>query len=105
MDFIVNGQASGRMVRTLSVVDACTRERLALEADTSPGSGRVTRVLERSIDERGPDPSSLAYTQLVCVLNTEHSLREPYDQAHQEPGRSSAARGTAGSTPARVVTP
>lgn len=53
MDFIVDGLASGRMVRILSVVDAFTRECLALEADTSLGSGRVTRVLERLIDERG----------------------------------------------------
>ncbi len=53
MDFIVDGLASGRMVRILSVVDAYTRECLALEADTSLGSGRVTRVLERVIAERG----------------------------------------------------
>ena len=53
MDFIVDGLATGRMVRILSVVDVYTRECLALEADTSLGSGRVTRVLERLIDERG----------------------------------------------------
>ncbi len=53
MDFIVDGLASGRMVRILSVVDAYTRECLVLEADTSLGSGRVTRVLERVIAERG----------------------------------------------------
>ena len=53
MDFIVDGLATGRMVRILSVVDAYTRECLALEADISLGSGRVTRVLERVIAERG----------------------------------------------------
>ena len=53
MDFIVDGLANGRMVRILSVVDVFTRECLALEADTCLGSGRVTRVLERLIDERG----------------------------------------------------
>jgi putative transposase len=53
LDFIVDGLATGRMVRILSVVDAYTRECLALEADTSLGSGRVTRVLERLIGERG----------------------------------------------------
>ena len=53
MDFIVDGLATGRRVRILSVVDAYTRECLALEADTSLGSGRVTRVLERLIAERG----------------------------------------------------
>jgi putative transposase len=53
MDFITDGLATGRMVRIRSVVDAFTRECLALEADTSLGSGRVTRVLERLIGERG----------------------------------------------------
>ena len=53
MDFIVDGLATGRMLRILRVVDAYTRERLALEADTSMGSGRVTRVLEREIAEHG----------------------------------------------------
>jgi putative transposase len=53
MDFIVDGLATGRMVRILSVVDAYTRECLALEADTSLGSGRVTRVLDRVIGEHG----------------------------------------------------
>ncbi len=53
MDFIVDGLATGRMVRILSVVDAYTRECLALEADTSLGSSRVTRVLERLIHEHG----------------------------------------------------
>lgn len=52
MDFIVDGLANGRMVRILSVVDAFTRECLALEADTSLGSGRVTRALDRLIEER-----------------------------------------------------
>ena len=53
MDFIVDGLSTGRMVRILSVVDAFTRECLALEADSSLGSDRVTRVIERLIEERG----------------------------------------------------
>ena len=58
MDFIVDGLANGRMVRILSVVDAFTRECLALEADVSLGSGRVTRVLDEIITEHGR-PESL----------------------------------------------
>jgi hypothetical protein len=47
----------GRMVRILTLDDAYTRERLALEADFSMGSGRVTRVLKRAMAERGqPEP-------------------------------------------------
>ena len=53
MDFVVDGLATGRMVRILSVVDAYTRECLVLEADFSLGSGRVTRALEGVIAERG----------------------------------------------------
>ncbi len=53
MDFIVDGLATGRMVRVPSVVEVYTRECLALEADASLGSGRVTQVLERLIEERG----------------------------------------------------
>jgi putative transposase len=41
MDFIVDGLATGRMVRILSVVDAYKSECLALGADTSLGNGRV----------------------------------------------------------------
>jgi len=48
MDFIVDGLANGRMVRILSVVDAFTRECLALEPDVSLGSGRVTRCSMKS---------------------------------------------------------
>lgn len=39
------------MVRILGVVDAYTWECLNLEADTSVGSGRITRVLEPLIGE------------------------------------------------------
>ena len=38
---------------TVAQVDAFTRERLALETDTNQGSGRITRVLDRLIEERG----------------------------------------------------
>ncbi len=53
MDFVVDGLATGRIASILSVVDAYTRECVTLEADFSLGSGRVTRVLEQAIAERG----------------------------------------------------
>jgi hypothetical protein len=53
IDFIVDGLATGRMVRILSVVDGYTGECPALEADTRLGSGRVARMPERLIEERG----------------------------------------------------
>lgn len=53
LDFVHDATASGRAIRVLSVVDACTRECLALETDTSFASRRVTRVLEQIVSERG----------------------------------------------------
>ena len=53
LDFVHDAAESGRKFRALSVVDPYTRECLALEVDTSMGSRRVTRVLERIIAERG----------------------------------------------------
>ena len=53
LDFVQDAVECGRAIRVLSVVDACTRECLALEVDTSFASRRVTRVLEQILAERG----------------------------------------------------
>ena len=53
LDFAHDAVACGRAIRVLSVVDAYTRECLALEVDTSFASRRVTRVLETIVAERG----------------------------------------------------
>ncbi len=48
--------AWGRRIRFFTVVDIFTREALAIEVDTSLPGGRVVRVLERLVAERGgPD--------------------------------------------------
>ena len=52
LDFAHDAVACGRAIRVLSVVDAYTRECLALEVDTSFASRRVTRVLEAIVAER-----------------------------------------------------
>lgn len=83
MDFIVDGLATGRMVRILSVVDAYTRECLALEADTSLGSGRVTRVLERLIEERGR-PEIMRADRGGLVRDTEDKLAWCADGVERE---------------------
>jgi putative transposase len=57
LDFVHDAVECGRTIRVLSVVDACTRECLALEVDTSFASRRVTRVLEAIIAERGQPQS------------------------------------------------
>jgi putative transposase len=53
LDFVHDAVECGRTIRVLSVVDAYTRECLALEVDTSFASRRVTRVLEQIASERG----------------------------------------------------
>ena len=53
LDFVHDAVECGRAIRVLSVVDAYTRECLALEVDTSFASRRVTRVLDGLVAERG----------------------------------------------------
>jgi putative transposase len=53
LDFVHDVIAAGRTIRVLSVVDAYTRECLALEVDTSFASRRVTRVLDQIVEQRG----------------------------------------------------
>lgn len=53
MDFVHDTLANGRKLRTLNLIDTCTRECLAIEVDTSLSGARVTRVLDRVIDRYG----------------------------------------------------
>jgi putative transposase len=53
VDFAHDVIAAGGTVRVFSVVDAYTRECLALEVDTGFASRRVTRVLNEVIAQRG----------------------------------------------------
>ena len=53
LDFISDQLTDGRRFRILTVVDDCTRECLALVADTSLSGLRVARELDRLMIERG----------------------------------------------------
>jgi putative transposase len=53
MDFMSDSMVGGRKLRTLNIIDDCTREALAIEIDTSLSAKRVTRVLDRVVHERG----------------------------------------------------
>jgi len=53
MDFVHDYLADGRRIRTLNVIDAYTRECLAIEVDTSLPSARVIRVLDALIWQYG----------------------------------------------------
>lgn len=58
MDFVMDGLATGRMLRVLTIVDSYTRECLAIEVDSCLSSRRVTRALEWIIDQRGAPESA-----------------------------------------------
>lgn len=53
MDFVSDVVSAGRRIRALTVVDAYTRESLAVEVDTSLTGERVVRVLNEVISRRG----------------------------------------------------
>ena len=53
LDFVADQFIDGRRLRILVVVDDCTRECLALIADTSISGIRVARELDRLLSERG----------------------------------------------------
>lgn len=53
MDFVHDVLADGRTFRTFNVVDAHTRECLAIEVDTSLPSARVVRVLDKLVWPHG----------------------------------------------------
>ena len=53
LDFVSDALATGRALRTLTLIDSYTRESLAIEVNTGISSRQVTRVLERVIEERG----------------------------------------------------
>lgn len=56
LDFVSNQMTDGRRFRILTVIDNCTRECLALVADTSLSGARVVRELDAVIRQRGrPD--------------------------------------------------
>jgi putative transposase len=89
LDFVHDVLETGQRVRVLSVLDAYTRECLALEVDTSFASRRVTRVLERLIAERGR-PESLRCDN-GPELTSRHFLAWGVERkiqlVHIEPGR------------------
>jgi putative transposase len=59
LDFVSDQLTDGRRFRILAVVDDCTRECLALVADTSISGRRLARELDDVIRRRGRRPGSI----------------------------------------------
>ena len=89
LDFVHDAVAAGRTIRVLSIVDAYTRECLALEVDTSFASRRVTRVLDQIAAERGL-PQSIRCDN-GPELTSRHflawCLERKIELVHIQPGR------------------
>jgi len=87
MDFVSDQLAGGRTVRMLNVIDLHSRECLAIEVDTSLTGGRVTRVLDRIIEEHGkpvaiqtdngPEFTGKAMDKWAYKLGIKHHFIEP----------------------------
>ena len=59
LDFVSDQMTDGRRMRILTVVDDCTRECLALVADTSISGRRVARELDAIVRQRGQRPQTI----------------------------------------------
>lgn len=61
LDFVTDCLTGGRRFRILAIVDDCTRECLALVADTSLSGTRVVRDLDAVMrgGEQGREPATL----------------------------------------------
>ncbi len=59
LDFVADTLKGQRRIRMLTVVDAFTRESLAIEVDTSLSGVRVARVLDQVIARRGAAPQEI----------------------------------------------
>ncbi len=92
LDFVHDAVECGRTIRVLSVVDAYTRECLALEVDTSFASRRVTRVLEEIARERGL-PQSIRCDN-GPELTSRHflawAIERKIEMLHIQPGKADA---------------
>jgi putative transposase len=89
VDFVSDVMHAGRTFRVFSVVDGFTRECLALEVDTSMGSQRLTRVLDRIVQRRGM-PLAIR-SDNGPELTSRHflawSIENKVDLIHIQPGK------------------
>ena len=87
LDFMSDTLSTGRRLRTLSVLDTCTREALAIAVDTSLPSQAVTRLLEgillsrqrpeRMTMDNGPELTSRWFDQWADYNGIELDHIEP----------------------------
>ena len=89
LDFVHDATAFGRSIRVLNVIDAYTRESLAMEVDTSFAGQRVTRVLDGIIAKRGL-PQSIRCDngpELTSRHFLSWNLERKINLVHTQPGK------------------
>jgi transposase InsO family protein len=95
IDFVADGIATGRGLRMLTVVDSFTRECPVIEVDTSLCSRRVTRVLDRVIEERGKPETIRCDNELNASAFFEKERTGHVDRAGERSVADRAARNVA----------
>jgi putative transposase len=89
LDFVSDSFTDGRRFRILAVVDDCTRECLALVADTSLSGARVARELDAVIARRGLPKTCLSDngTELTSMAILAWSRWHGIDWHYIQPGK------------------
>jgi putative transposase len=90
IDFMRDTLSSGRVFRTLNVVDDATRECLAIEVDTSISGARTARVLDRIAEERGSYPNRIVLDngpECTSKALDEWAYKRGVDLAFIRPGK------------------
>ena len=89
LDFVSDAFTDGRRFRVLAVVDDCTRECLALVADTSLSGARVARELDVIIAWRGRPKGCVSDngTELTSMAILKWSRSTPVDWHYIAPGK------------------
>jgi putative transposase len=89
LDFVSDSFTDGRRFRALAVVDDCTRECLALIADTSLSGARVARELDAVIAARGKPKTCVSDngTELTSTAILAWSKAAGVDWHYIQPGK------------------
>jgi putative transposase len=89
LDFVSDSFTDGRRFRVLAVVDDCTRECLALLADTSLSGARVARELDAIIARRGRPKTIVSDngTEFTSMAILKWSQTTSVDWHYIQPGK------------------
>ncbi len=90
LDFVSDCLTGGRRFRILAIVDDCTRECLALVADTSLSGARVARELDALITRRKARPRTCVSdngTELTSMAILKWSKASGVDWHYIQPGK------------------